>query len=134
MNQLKPAKQKLLLTQILFWYCCYFRFQESKVLMWGGFFFMVVGRALYIPWGNQPPIIAEEMTGLSQGCYWRYCSTEWTNCMLNYFNFSPSFLQCVIHQETKCYYCINKNYYQIMDFMHYFTLVYLVSSNTILII
>jgi len=26
---------------------------------------MVVGRALYIPWGNEPPIIAEEITGLS---------------------------------------------------------------------
>lgn len=38
------------------------RFEESKVLMWGGFFFMVVGRALYIPWGSQPPIIAEEIT------------------------------------------------------------------------
>ncbi|XP_021935955.1 major facilitator superfamily domain-containing protein 8 isoform X3 [Zootermopsis nevadensis] len=37
------------------------RFPERKVLMWGGFFFMVVGRALYIPWGNEPPIIAEEI-------------------------------------------------------------------------
>jgi len=43
--------------------------------------------------------------------------------MLNYGNISPSFLQFVIHQETKCYYCINKNYYQVMDFMHYSTLV-----------
>lgn len=42
------------------------RFEESKVLLWGGFFFMVVGRALYIPWGNQPPIIAEEITDAQQ--------------------------------------------------------------------
>ncbi|XP_055705304.1 major facilitator superfamily domain-containing protein 8 isoform X3 [Phlebotomus papatasi] len=35
------------------------RFDERKVLLWGGFFFMVLGRALYIPWGSEPPIIAE---------------------------------------------------------------------------
>ncbi|KAJ9599283.1 hypothetical protein L9F63_010240, partial [Diploptera punctata] len=35
------------------------RFQERKVLLWGGFFLMVIGRALYIPWGSEPPIIAE---------------------------------------------------------------------------
>jgi len=102
--------------------------------MWGGFFFMVVGRALYIPWGSQPPIIAEQITGLFQGCYRWYCSREWTNYVLNYVIISPSFLQFVIHQETKCYYCINKNYYQVMDFMHYSTLVYLISLKVILII
>uniref|UniRef100_A0A7G3AV39 Putative transporter/transmembrane protein n=2 Tax=Lutzomyia longipalpis TaxID=7200 RepID=A0A7G3AV39_LUTLO len=35
------------------------RFDERKVLLWGGFFFMVLGRALYIPWGSEPPPIAE---------------------------------------------------------------------------
>ncbi|XP_066999586.2 major facilitator superfamily domain-containing protein 8 [Anabrus simplex] len=35
------------------------RFPERKVLLWGGFFFMVIGRALYIPWGSAPPKIAE---------------------------------------------------------------------------
>ncbi|KAK7871617.1 hypothetical protein R5R35_001804 [Gryllus longicercus] len=35
------------------------RFPERKVLLWGGFFLMVVGRALYIPWGPSPPQIAE---------------------------------------------------------------------------
>ncbi|XP_069696641.1 major facilitator superfamily domain-containing protein 8 [Periplaneta americana] len=38
------------------------RFQERKVLMWGGFFLMVLGRALYIPWGSEPPIIAEDIS------------------------------------------------------------------------
>jgi hypothetical protein len=33
--------------------------------MWGGFFFMVIGGALYFPWGSEPPIIAEEITGMS---------------------------------------------------------------------
>lgn len=37
------------------------RFQERKVLMWGGFFFMVIGGTLYFPWGSEPPIIAEEI-------------------------------------------------------------------------
>ncbi|XP_059622358.1 major facilitator superfamily domain-containing protein 8 [Phlebotomus argentipes] len=39
------------------------RFDERKVLLWGGFFFMVLGRALYIPWGSAPPIIAEMGNG-----------------------------------------------------------------------
>uniref|UniRef100_A0A6B2EFK6 Putative transporter/transmembrane protein n=1 Tax=Phlebotomus kandelakii TaxID=1109342 RepID=A0A6B2EFK6_9DIPT len=41
------------------------RFDERKVLLWGGFFFMVLGRALYIPWGSEPPIIAEVGNGTS---------------------------------------------------------------------
>lgn len=35
------------------------RFQERQVLLWGGFFLMVIGRALYIPWGDEPPQMAE---------------------------------------------------------------------------
>lgn len=34
-------------------------FPENQVLIWGGFFFMVLGRVLYIPWGDGPPKIAE---------------------------------------------------------------------------
>nr|CAD7455789.1 unnamed protein product [Timema tahoe] len=34
------------------------RFPERKVLLWGGFFLMVVGRILYIPWGSAPAVIA----------------------------------------------------------------------------
>lgn len=34
-------------------------FQERQVLLWGGFFLMVIGRALYIPWGDEPPQMAE---------------------------------------------------------------------------
>jgi MFS transporter, ceroid-lipofuscinosis neuronal protein 7 len=35
------------------------KFDEVKVLLWGGFFFMVLGRAVCIPWGDQPPKMAE---------------------------------------------------------------------------
>lgn len=34
------------------------KFEERNVLLWGGFFLMVIGRALYIPWGDAPPKIA----------------------------------------------------------------------------
>lgn len=35
------------------------RFDERKVMLWGGFLFMVLGRIMCIPWGPDPPIIAE---------------------------------------------------------------------------
>ncbi|KAG7199231.1 hypothetical protein KM043_018100 [Ampulex compressa] len=35
------------------------RFEERKVMLWGGFFFMIIGRVLCIPWGPDPPQIAE---------------------------------------------------------------------------
>ncbi|XP_064212479.1 major facilitator superfamily domain-containing protein 8 [Tribolium castaneum] len=31
------------------------RFSEVKVMIWGGFLFMVLGRAIYIPFNNDPP-------------------------------------------------------------------------------
>ncbi|XP_037937280.1 major facilitator superfamily domain-containing protein 8 isoform X2 [Teleopsis dalmanni] len=34
-------------------------FPERFVLIWGGFALMVLGRVLYIPWGDSPPKIAE---------------------------------------------------------------------------
>ncbi|XP_036325798.1 major facilitator superfamily domain-containing protein 8-like isoform X1 [Rhagoletis pomonella] len=34
-------------------------FPEHYVLIWGGFSLMVLGRVLYIPWGDSPPTIAE---------------------------------------------------------------------------
>lgn len=34
------------------------RFEEQTVLLWGGFFLMAIGRVLYIPWGDGPPIMA----------------------------------------------------------------------------
>ncbi|RZC37107.1 major facilitator superfamily domain-containing protein 8, partial [Asbolus verrucosus] len=33
------------------------KFSEVKVMIWGGFLFMVLGRALYIPFNNDPPQI-----------------------------------------------------------------------------
>lgn len=38
------------------------KFEERRVLIWGGFFLMVLGRALYLPWGPEPPLIASENT------------------------------------------------------------------------
>ncbi|XP_076752228.1 CLN7/MFS domain-containing 8 isoform X2 [Xylocopa sonorina] len=35
------------------------RFNERKVMLCGGFLFMVIGRILYIPWGPDPPKIAD---------------------------------------------------------------------------
>ncbi|XP_043266810.1 major facilitator superfamily domain-containing protein 8 isoform X2 [Venturia canescens] len=35
------------------------RFDERKVMLWGGFFCMIIGRIMCIPWGPDPPIIAE---------------------------------------------------------------------------
>ncbi|KAK0159629.1 hypothetical protein PV327_010724 [Microctonus hyperodae] len=35
------------------------RFEERRVMLWFGFFFMVVGRIFCIPWGPDPPKIAE---------------------------------------------------------------------------
>lgn len=35
-------------------------FAERKVMLWGGFFFMVIGRALYIPWGSDTPRIYDD--------------------------------------------------------------------------
>ncbi|KAJ1527977.1 hypothetical protein ONE63_007907 [Megalurothrips usitatus] len=38
------------------------RFEERRVLIWGGFFLMVLGRALYLPWGSEPPLLASDNT------------------------------------------------------------------------
>lgn len=35
-------------------------FTEAKVMIWGGFFFMAVGRAVYIPWGSTTPLMYNE--------------------------------------------------------------------------
>jgi ceroid-lipofuscinosis MFS transporter 7 len=35
------------------------RFPEHEVLLWGGFFLMVLGRGVYIPWGDEPLKIAQ---------------------------------------------------------------------------
>ncbi|XP_011496059.1 PREDICTED: major facilitator superfamily domain-containing protein 8 [Ceratosolen solmsi marchali] len=35
------------------------RFDERRVAIWGGFFFMVIGRVICIPWGSDLPLIAE---------------------------------------------------------------------------
>lgn len=35
------------------------RFEERTVLLWGGFSLMAIGRVLYIPWGDEPPLMAE---------------------------------------------------------------------------
>jgi hypothetical protein len=45
---------------------------------------MVVGRALYIPWGSEPPIIAEETEGVSGTAIIRK-----SILFLNIFTFPP---------------------------------------------
>lgn len=35
------------------------RFAETNVLLWGGFLMMILGRVIYIPWGDSPPKMAE---------------------------------------------------------------------------
>ncbi|XP_015610069.1 major facilitator superfamily domain-containing protein 8 isoform X2 [Cephus cinctus] len=35
------------------------KFSERKIMLWGGFFFMIIGRVICIPWGPDPPVIAE---------------------------------------------------------------------------
>lgn len=35
-------------------------FPERHVMLWGGFLSMVIGRALYIPWGDEPPLIYDD--------------------------------------------------------------------------
>lgn len=33
------------------------RFDERKIMIWGGFFLMVIGRFVFIPWGTAPPTL-----------------------------------------------------------------------------
>ncbi|XP_046397086.1 major facilitator superfamily domain-containing protein 8 [Ischnura elegans] len=42
------------------------RFDERKVLLYGGFFLMVLGRATYIPMGGDPPQIARSRLSIDQ--------------------------------------------------------------------
>lgn len=55
------------------------RFNDVRVLQWGGFLLMVVGRALYIPYGNTTPVMApinpvnisaDEIRGCPQSQEW----------------------------------------------------------------
>ncbi|XP_003706792.1 CLN7/MFS domain-containing 8 [Megachile rotundata] len=45
------------------------RFNERKIMLWGGFLFMIIGRVLYIPWGPDPPQIAyvEQYSNMTEG-------------------------------------------------------------------
>lgn len=35
------------------------RFEERKLMLWGGFFVTVISRVFCIPWSSDPPVIAE---------------------------------------------------------------------------
>ncbi|XP_014236234.1 major facilitator superfamily domain-containing protein 8 [Trichogramma pretiosum] len=35
------------------------KFDERRIMLWGGFFLMIIGRIIFIPWGPDPPLIAE---------------------------------------------------------------------------
>lgn len=41
------------------------KFPEVKVMIWGGFLFMVLGRAAHIPWGDDPPLIYDDTLKLN---------------------------------------------------------------------
>lgn len=40
-------------------------FSEVKIMIWGGFLLMVIGRAIYIPWGSKPPLIYDTQLKLN---------------------------------------------------------------------
>lgn len=40
-------------------------FSEVKIMIWGGFLLMVVGRAIYIPWGTEPPVVYDSLQKLN---------------------------------------------------------------------
>lgn len=40
-------------------------FPEVKIMIWGGFLLMVVGRAVYIPWGTDPPTVYDSQEKLN---------------------------------------------------------------------
>lgn len=40
-------------------------FSEVKIMIWGGFLLMVIGRAIYIPWGTQPPLTYDSQEKLN---------------------------------------------------------------------
>lgn len=39
-------------------------FPENKVMIWGGFLFMLLGRAVYIPWGDGYPVMYDDSNRL----------------------------------------------------------------------
>ncbi|KAK5650104.1 hypothetical protein RI129_001133 [Pyrocoelia pectoralis] len=41
------------------------KFTEAKVMLWGGFLFMVLGRVLYVPWGSTTPQMYNDSITLS---------------------------------------------------------------------
>lgn len=54
-------------------------FDERKVLIWGGFFLMALGRFAYIPWSSEPPQINYDVGNESSvGCPYTYnwCSDQ----------------------------------------------------------
>lgn len=62
-------------------------FTERYVLIWGGFSLMVLGRVLYIPWGPNPPKVAEPY-----------------NASLNLATDDPMFLGCPRATQEWCPY------------------------------
>lgn len=40
-------------------------FSEVKIMIWGGFLLMVIGRAVYIPWGSEPPLVYDSQEKLN---------------------------------------------------------------------
>lgn len=71
-------------------------FSEVKIMIWGGFLLMVIGRAIYIPWGDAPPLVYDVQLKLN---YTAQCVQYKT--VLNDFNVTLS--------EGYKYYLFNNN-------------------------
>lgn len=50
-------------------------FPEAKVMLWGGFLFMVLGRAVYIPWGNTTPQMYDDSIKYNTSVNTSICSS-----------------------------------------------------------
>ncbi|KAL3276812.1 hypothetical protein HHI36_012174 [Cryptolaemus montrouzieri] len=62
-------------------------FSEVKIMVWGGFFFMALGRAIYIPYNNDPPPIYDNDLKLNLTFF---CDRTFRNSSFNPTNFNVS--------------------------------------------
>lgn len=72
-------------------------FSEVKVLIWGGFLFMVIGRVLYIPWGDEPPLMydVDLKLNLTQQC------NRYSDVLYSYnLTMSPEYTHYIFNQDV----------------------------------
>jgi len=67
------------------------RYKENNVLIWGGFFMMVVGRVIFFPYRNEYPKLALDREYVNE------------NGTLSYFDDdSPEIIGCPVNQQPWC--------------------------------